>query len=164
MQEVLIDKVTVNMGIGADPEKMKRGEEIIKLITGKKPVKTAGKKRIPDWGVRPGLALGLKVTLRNGDAKKFLDNAFKAKENKIKAKNFDKEGNFGFGIEEHINLPGIKYDPKLGILGFDVLVTMKKKGQRVKKRKLKTEKIGKKQRVTKEEGIEFVKTMGVEVQ
>jgi large subunit ribosomal protein L5 len=164
MQEILVEKVTVNMGIGADPEKMKRGEQIIKLITEKTPVKTFGTKRIPDWGVRPGLPLGLKVTLRDEKAKKFLEEAFKAKENKIKAKSFDKEGNFGFGVEEHINLPGIKYDPKLGILGFDVLVTIKKKGQRVKKRKLKTEKIGKKQRVTKEEAIEFIKAMGVEVQ
>jgi large subunit ribosomal protein L5 len=164
MQEVLIEKVVVNMGIGADPQKMKRGEEIIKLITGKKSVKTFGKKRIPDWGVRPGLPLGLKVTLRKQEAQDFLIQAFKAKENKINKKSFDNEGNFGFGIKEHIDLPGIKYDPKLGILGFDVLVTLKKRGMRVKMRKLKNEKVGRKQRVSKEEAQEFVKTMGVEMQ
>lgn len=163
MQEIFIEKVVVNMGIGADPEKMKKGQKVLELITGRKAVKTSGKKRIPDWGVRPGLPLGLKVTLRDEKAKGFLMEAFKAKENKMKAKSFDKEGNFGFGIAEHIDLPGVKYDPKTGILGFDVLVTLKKKGFRVKVRKIKSTRLGKKQRITKEEAIEFVKTLGVEI-
>ena len=82
----------------------------------------------------------------------------------MKSRSFDKEGNFGFGIREHIDLPGIKYDPKLGILGFDVLVTLKKIGYRVKVRKIKKKRVGKKQRVTKEEAIEFVKGLGVELE
>jgi large subunit ribosomal protein L5 len=164
MQEVLIEKVVVNMGFGSEPERMKRTEQVIKVITGKKPLKTTSTKRIPDWGVRPGVPLGLKVTLRGKEAKEFLLNALKAKENKINSKSFDKEGNFGFGIQEHIDLPGIKYDPKVGIMGFDVLVTLKKKGYRVKLRKIEKRKIGKKQRVTKEEGIEFLKSIGVVVQ
>jgi len=163
MKEVLIDKVVVNMGVGADPEQMKKSEQIIKLITNKSPVKTSSDKRIPDWGVRPGVHLGLKVTLRKEDAAKFLKDAFVAKDNKILARNFDKEGNFGFGIREHIDLPGIKYDPKLGIIGLDVLITLKKRGYRVKHRKIGKAKIGIKQRVKKEEAIEFVKSMGVEV-
>lgn len=164
MQEVLIEKVTVNIGVGSEPDRMKKGEQVIKLITGMKPTKTFGTKRIPDWGVRPGVPLGLKVTIRGEKAKEFLINAFKAKENKIKGKSFDKEGNFGFGIHEHIDLPGIKYDPKLGIMGFDVLVTLKKRGQRVKVRKIEKAKIGKKQRVSKEEAKEFVKNLGVAIE
>ena len=164
MQEILIEKVVVNMGVGSDAERLKKGEQIIKLITGRKPIKTSGQKRIPDWGVRPGVPLGLKVTLRDKPARDFLEEAFKAKDNVMKAKSFDNEGNFGFGIKEHIDLQRIKYDPKLGIMGFDVLVTLKKKGFRVKMRKLKNEKIGHKQRVNKEEAQEFVRSMGVEVQ
>ncbi|MDD3083901.1 MAG: 50S ribosomal protein L5 [Candidatus ainarchaeum sp.] len=164
MQKISIEKVVINMGVGSDADKMKRGEQIMKLITGRKVIKTHGKKRIPDWGVRPGVQLGLKITLRGNKAMEFLKEAFKAKDNKIKAKSFDKEGNFGFGVREHIELPGIKYDPKLGILGFDVLVTLKKIGYRVKVRKIKRKKIGKNQRVTKEEAINFVKEIGVELQ
>lgn len=164
MNEVLVEKVVVNMGVGADPEKMKRAIQIIEQITGKKPTKTHGTKRIPDWGVRPGVELGLKVTLRKEDAINFLKKVFPAKENKLKTKNFDKEGNFGFGINEHIDIPGVKYDPKLGIIGFDVLVALKKRGYRVKYRKIQKRKVGQKQRVTKEEAIEFVKTLGVELE
>ncbi|MDD4250735.1 MAG: 50S ribosomal protein L5 [Candidatus ainarchaeum sp.] len=163
MQKILLEKIVINMGVGSDVEKMKRGEQVMKLITGRKPIKTHGIKRIPDWGVRPGVPLGLKITLRGEKAMTFLKEALKAKENKIKAKSFDKEGNFGFGIKEHIDLPGIKYDPKLGILGFDVLVTLKKLGYRIKVRKIKNKKIGKKQKVTKEEAMNFVKEIGVEL-
>ena len=152
------------MGVGSDPEQMKKSEQIIKLITGKKPIKRSSKKRVPDWGLRPGVDIGLKVTLRKEDASNFLKEAFLAKDNKILAKNFDKEGNFGFGIREHIDLPGIKYDPKLGIIGLDVLVTLKKRGYRVKHRKIGKAKVGEKQRVKKEEAIEFVKSQGVEVE
>ncbi len=163
MEQVLLEKVVVNMGIGADPEKLKRAEQIMKLITGKNPVKTTSNKRIPDWGVRPGLVLGLKVTLRKKEAMDFLQTTLKAKENKLNSKSFDNEGNFGFGIKEHIDLPGVKYDPKLGIIGFDILVSLKKRGYRLKYRKIRGKPVGRKQRVTKEEAMEFVKVIGVEL-
>ena len=163
MQEILIEKIIVNMGVGGDEAKLKKAKSVIQTITGKKPTVTKGKARIPDWGVRPGIDMGLMVTLRKKEAEEFLKKAFGAKENKINATNFDTGGNFAFGIKEHINLPGIKYDPKVGIIGFDVLVALKKRGYRLKYRKIKRTKVGQKQRVTKEEAIEFVKALGVEV-
>jgi large subunit ribosomal protein L5 len=163
VQEVLIDKVIVNMGVGADPDKMKRALQVINVVTARKPFQTQCKVRIPDWGLRPGVVIGLKVTMRKAQAADFLKRAFLAKENKISERSFDNAGNFGFGIKEHINMPGAKYDPKLGIMGFDVLVALKKRGYRVKERKIKPAKVGKNQRVTKEEAINFVKNMGVEV-
>jgi large subunit ribosomal protein L5 len=163
MKEVLIEKVVVNVGVGAEPDKMKRALEVIKQLTGKKPTKTHGKGRIPDWGVRPGLELGIKVTLRGKEAMDFLKKVLPANDNKIKARSFDKEGNFAFGIKEHIDIPGVKYDPKLGIIGFDVLVALKKRGYRVKYRKIEKRKVGQNQRVSKEEAMEFVKTLGVEI-
>jgi len=163
MQEVLMNKVVVNMGVGSEPEDMKRAIQIMQLITGKKPAQTICTARIPDWGLRPGIPIGLKVTLRDEAAMAFLKKAFVAKANKISEKSFDKAGNFGFGIREYIDLPETKYDPKLGIKGFDVLISLKKKGYRVKLRALKTTKVGNKQRVTKEEAIEFVKKIGIEV-
>ncbi len=164
MKEVLIDKIVVNIGVGAEPEKMKKAQQIIKQVTGKNATKTQGKERIPDWGVRPGLDLGLKVTLRKKEAMEFLKKVLPAKENKLKIKSFDKEGNFGFGIREHIDIPGLKYDPKLGIIGFDVLVGLRKKGYRVKYRRIEKRKIGEKQRVTREEAMDFVKSLGVELE
>lgn len=164
MQEVLLDKVVVNMGVGSDPDEMKKAVQIIKLVTGKKPTQTTCKVRIPDWGLRPGIPTGIKVTLRKNDAVNFLKNAIQAKEGKISSKSFDKEGNFGFGVREYIDLPGAKYDPKLGIKGFDVVVALKKKGFRVKTRRIMQSRVGKKQRVSKEEAIKFAESMGIKVE
>jgi large subunit ribosomal protein L5 len=163
MSETRIEKIVVNMGAGADPERLKKSEQVLKSITGMKPVRTKSQHRIPDWGLRLGLEIGLKVTLRGEKAMEFLKKTLAAKENKLSEKCFDKEGNFGFGIKEHIDLPGIKYDPKLGIVGMDILVALKKRGYRVKYRKINQTKVGRKHRVTKEDAITFVKELGVEV-
>jgi len=163
MKQVLMDKVVINMGVGSEPEEMKKAQQIIHLVTGKKAAKTISQARIPDWGLKPGVEIGLKVTLRDEEAINFLKKALLAKGNKMLEKSFDNAGNFGFGIREYIDLPDAKYDPKLGIKGFDVLVSLKKKGYRVKRRKIMPAKVGKKQRVTKEEAIEFVKNLGVEI-
>jgi len=40
----------------------------------------------------------------------------KVKEYELKKSNFSETGNFGFGIQEHIDL-NIKYDPAIGIYG-----------------------------------------------
>jgi large subunit ribosomal protein L5 len=164
MQEVLMDKVVVNMGVGADPDEMKKAIQIITLVTGKKPAQTICVARIPDWGLRPGIPIGLKVTLRRNEAIEFLKKAIQAKQGKILAKSFDKEGNFGFGVREYIDLPGAKYDPKLGIKGFDVIVALKKKGYRVKKRRIMPTQVGRKQRVSKAEAVKFAEGLGIQVE
>ena len=125
-------------------------------ITGIKPVQTLCKVKIPAWGIREGLAIGCKVTLRKAKAENFLKNALQAKEKTLKKKSFDNSGNVGFGIKEYIDLPGSKYDPKLGIRGFDVLITLERPGYRVKKRRANPASIGKKHRIKQEEAIQFM--------
>ncbi|RAP54531.1 MAG: 50S ribosomal protein L5, partial [Methanosphaera sp. rholeuAM130] len=78
-------------------------------------------------------------------------------ENRIKASQFDKEGNVSFGIREHIDIPGVRYDPDIGIFGMDVSVTFEKPGHRIKDRRLRPKKIPKHQRVTPEEAMELMK-------
>jgi len=156
-KSVRIEKVVINMGVGQPGDELKKGQKIIEKITGRKSIQTKAKVKLPLWGIRPGLPIGAKVTLRKEKAKEFLETALKAKENTLKRKNFDFMGNFGFGIKEYIDLPGTKYDPNLGIKGFNVLVSLEKKGYRIKRRKIDTKKIPKKLRVTKEEAINFMK-------
>ncbi len=170
MREIRIEKVVINMGVGEPGERLEKAEtilaRIVKTITGKdyKPVRTIAKKKIPKWGIRPGLAIGVKLTLRGEDAEKFLRAALEAVENKIPARSFDNQGNFSFGINEYIDLPGIKYDPKIGIFGMDVSVSLERPGYRVKRRKIRRAKVGKTHLITKDEAIAFVKDkFGVEV-
>ncbi len=104
------------------------------------------------------------VTLRNEKAREFIKRALQAVENKVLKRSFDKQGNFSFGIKEHIDIPGTKYVPELGIHGMDVSVTLSRKGQRVKHRHRSKSRVGIKHRLIPEEGIEFVQDeFGIEV-
>ncbi|HLD58523.1 MAG TPA: 50S ribosomal protein L5, partial [archaeon] len=99
MRRIFIEKVTVNMGIGNAPEEFKKAEQIMARITGSKPVHTLCKVKLPKWDIRPGLPIGLKVTMRDNEAVEFLKRSLAAKENTLKKNNFDNHGCFGFGIK-----------------------------------------------------------------
>jgi large subunit ribosomal protein L5 len=156
-REISIAKVTVNMGIGEAGEELEKGLKILQLVTKKKPVKTVAKLKLPTWGIRPGLPIGGKVTLRGKEALDFIDLTLKAKEYKIKKKSFTNDSLFSYGIKEYLDVPGIKYDPNLGIRGFDVCVSLKRNGYRVKQRKYNISKVGEKHKITKDEAIAFAK-------
>ncbi|HIH43989.1 MAG TPA: 50S ribosomal protein L5, partial [Candidatus Methanoperedenaceae archaeon] len=90
--------------------------------------------------------------------------AFGIEENKLRASQFDRSGNFAFGISEHTDFPGMKYDPTIGIYGMDVTVTLERPGYRVSKRKIGQRDMSKKHRLTRDDAVSFVKqTFGVEV-
>ncbi len=158
MREILVEKVTVNIGVGAPGEKLDQAKVLLeKLANGKMPVETHARKRDPVFKLRKGMAIGAKVTLRGAAAKEFLDKAFVAKRKTLKTSNFDKQGSFAFGVHEYIDFPGIKYDPGIAMFGFDVCVSLSRRGRRVAVRKLEPAKIGKAHRITKDEAIEFAK-------
>jgi len=156
MREIKVVKITLNIGAGKNEDMLNKGLKLLKKLSPLTPVKTITNKRIPGWGLRPGLNIGCKVTIRKG-AEELLTRLLKAKENNLKQKNFDLSGNFSFGIHEYIDVPGLEYDPDLKIIGFEVAVTLERPGYRVKKRKIKQKSIGKKHSITKEEAIAFVK-------
>ena len=156
MTRVRIEKVTLNIGAGKDSAKLEKGMKLLKIITNKTPVKTVTQKRIPGWGIRPGLPIGCKVTLRGKKAIEILQRLFYAKENTLNEKQFDDNGNVSFGIPEYIDIKDIKYDPEIGVTGLEVCVTLEKPGFRIKRRRQKKKKIPDKQKVKKKEAIEFI--------
>ncbi len=163
MRAVKVAKVTLNFGAGKDEELLKKGLILIERIAAQKPVKTFTQKRVPAWGLRPGLAVGGKVTIRKG-AKEMLKRLLAAKGNRLEGRCFDCRGSFSFGIPEYIDIPGLDYDPELKILGLEVAVTLEKAGYRVKYRKIKQTNIGKNHLVTKEEAMGFVRQLGIEIE
>ncbi len=154
-----MEKVTLNIGAGKDQAKLEKGIKLINSITGRNPVKTFTKKRIQEWGLRPGLPIGCKLTLRKKEALELLKRLFEAKDNTLQVSNLDNEGNISFGINEYIDIPGVKYDPDIGIMGLQVCITLKRSGFRVKSRALKRHAIPRKHRVKREDAIDFMKNM-----
>lgn len=152
-----IEKVVVNMSVGKSGEPLEKAAKVLEQVTGQKPCKRKAKKTIRDFGIRKGEPIACLVTLRNENAIDFLKRALQAVESRISKDRFDQYGNFSFGIKEHIDIPGTKYIPELGIHGMDISVVISRLGQRVKLRHRAKSKVGVKQRLTPEEAMAFVK-------
>ncbi len=157
MRNIKISKLTLNIGAGKEQTKLEKGIKLLKNIAGVAPVKTYSKKRIPSWGIRPGLPIGCKITLRGKMAKELIVRLFESKNNELKKSQFDGEGNLSFGIPEYIDIPQAKYDPKIGVMGLEACVTLERPGFRIKKRRVKRKKIPKKHRISREEAIDYIK-------
>ncbi len=165
MLEPRIEKLTLNVGIGEGGEKLEKAIKVVEKLVGTKVMKTSTIKRIPDFGVRPGTVIGCKTTIRGEKAVEFLKRAFEAIGNKLREEQFDDTGNFSFGIKEHIDVPGVKYDPTLGVIGMDICVTVERRGYRVKKRRLKQTGVGRHHRLKAEDSIDFIrKKFGIAIE
>ncbi len=156
MEEVKIAKATINIGVGEGGEKLVRAEKLLTSITNQKPVRTYSKVTNPEFGIRRGQPIACKVTLRNSKAADAVKLVLDGIGNRLKSSQFDSQGNVSFGIEEHIEIPGMRYDPDIGIFGMNVSVTFEKPGYRIKKRKIQRKKIPAKHQVTSQETMEFM--------
>ena len=156
MQEIRIEKVTLNIGTGGPGENLEKARKLIKNLTNAKTVPTTTKKRIPAWSIRPGLQIGTKTTLRGRKAEEFFKRAIDAKSRILNKKIFDKNGNLSFGISEYLDIPGAEYDMSVGIIGLEVAVTLSRPGFRIAKRRIKTKKIPKTHRISRQQAIDFI--------
>lgn len=159
MREVRLEKVTLNMGAADNTQVLESSKKVLSLLTGKKVIVTKTKKRTT-FGMPKGSEIGVKVTLRKKEGEEMLHRFLTAIEQKITPPQFDKNGNFSFGIKEYIHIPGMSYDPDIGILGLDVAVTLERQGFRVKRRRIKKTVIGKRHHISREESMEWAKKFG----
>jgi large subunit ribosomal protein L5 len=154
MREIFIEKMV--LGISAQPDKLDKGAKLLKVISGSKPAKRTSKKRIPSLGVRPGLEIGVMVTIRDPEKiKDLLRRFFAAVENSLKEKQVS-TNTFSFGIKEYIEVEGIEYQRDIGIIGFDVALSFARKGKRVTRKKICRGRLPEKQHISKEEIIKFM--------
>jgi len=156
MKEVRIEKITLNIGVGAGGEPLEKASTLLNRVSGAKPVVTLAKVRNPTFHIKKGDPIGTKVTLRGKRAEDVLKNSLKASGNQIPKKSFDVFGNVSFGVKEYIDFPGLKYDPDLGIMGFDVCITLVRPGRRVSVRRRMPGKVGKSHKIKKEEAMKFM--------
>jgi len=156
MTQIRVDKLTINIGVGKTQDRLEKAMKLITHLTNGKPVQTVTQKRLAAWGLRPGLPIGCKITLRKQKAVDMLKRLLEAKDYKLKTKQFDNNGNIAFGLHEYIEIPSAKYDPSIGNMGLEACVTLGRPGFRIARRKQKTKKIPRKIRITQKESIEFM--------
>ncbi|MDT7864283.1 MAG: 50S ribosomal protein L5 [Thermoproteota archaeon] len=157
MTKVRLRSVTLNICVGSNEEKLKKAMIVLETLTGQKPSIRRAKKTIKEFKIKRGEPIACITTVRGKKAEILLDKLLEAVNRKLKASSFTEFGNFSFGIKEHISIPGMKYDPSIGIVGMDVCVNLEKPGYRVMYRKRRRNEIGKNHRVKKDEAIQFIK-------
>ena len=157
MRDLYVDKVVINIGVGEAGERLVKAEKVLEMVTGQKPVQTISKTVNRDLGIREGMPLGCKVTLRGEAAEDFIRKALVIREMRVPEYSFDKEGNMSFGISDYTDFEGMKYDPEIGIFGMDINVVLRRAGNRVTQRALLKRRIPKSHRVDREEAIQYMK-------
>lgn len=164
MRELRIEKIVVNIGVGEAGEKLVKAQKVLDLVTRRKSVQTLSHGAVRDWGVRRNMPIGARVTIRGKEAEDFLKRALSIRANRLPAYSFDPRGNFSFGVQDYTDFEGMKYDPEIGVFGMDISVNVTRPGWRVTRRAVKPRPIARTHRVTRDDGIEFVRTrFGVEV-
>lgn len=126
-----VEKVVVNVGIGdakEDPNLLDSVVEDISKITGQKPVVTRAKKAVANFGIREGMPIGVKATLRGEKMNEFLYKLINAALPRIRdfrgvsAESFDGRGNYSLGISEHVVFPEVSVEESEKVHGLEVTI------------------------------------------
>jgi large subunit ribosomal protein L5 len=155
-REISLDKVVVNMGVGEGGEKLAKAERLLEQLTGQRPVRTISKGTNREWGLRKGIPIGCKVTLRGERGESHLKKAIWIRNSRLPSYSFDDYGGLSFGIPDHTDF-GIRYDPAVGIFGMDISIALKRNGYRVARRRRAKRRIPQRHVVKREEAMEFMR-------
>ena len=129
MEVPKIEKIVVNMGVGAAVTDTKLLDEAIKeleAITGQKAEVRKARKSISNFKLREGMKIGAKVTLRRVRMYEFLDRVINIALPRVRDfrglsdKSFDGRGNYTIGVREQIIFPEIDIDKINRIMGMDI--------------------------------------------
>ena len=158
MREIRVGKVVVNIGLGKSGEAIERGKQVLEQVTGQQPSQRRARKSVRDFGIHKGEPIGVMVTTRGEGTHALIEKLLVAREKKMNESSFDPKGSVSFGVKEHIEIPGIRYDPAIGILGMNVSVLLERPGYRVARRGRRASRVGKGHVVSREEAMEYFRS------
>ncbi|MFC1624559.1 50S ribosomal protein L5 [Candidatus Omnitrophota bacterium] len=150
LQAPRLQKIVLNMGVGAGSEDIKileRAMSDLSLITGQKACMTRAKKSIANFKIRKGVPVGCKVTLRGQRMYEFLDRLINVALPRIRdfrgvsANSFDQKANYSLGLKEQSIFPEIDIDKVSNLQGMDVIINIRSN--------------------SKEESYEFLRLLGM---
>jgi large subunit ribosomal protein L11e len=150
MRRISIEKLVINICVGESGDKLTKAARVLKELSDQEPVFSVARLTVRTFGIRRNEKIACYVTVRGEKAEEILQKGLAVHEFELKDRNFSTSGNFGFGIQEHIDL-GLKYDPSMGIYGMDFYVVLSRPGFRVSRKKHARGRIGVQHLITKED-------------
>ena len=131
MQIPGLEKISLNIGLGAASQNNKLMEEAVTELTaiaGQKAVVTRAKKSIAAFKLREGMPIGCRVTLRGQRMWDFLDKLVNFALPRVRDfrgipdRGFDGRGNFTLGIKEHTIFPELEVDRVENPKGMNITI------------------------------------------
>jgi large subunit ribosomal protein L5 len=131
MQVPKIDKIVINMGVGAavgQPSLLEGAVKDLTRIAGQKPIITRARKSIANFKLREENPIGTKVTLRGARMWEFLDRLISLAIPRVRdfrglnPRSFDGHGNYTFGVSDQLIFPEVDYDSIDAPRGMDITI------------------------------------------
>ena len=130
-----LEKITVSVGTGKSKDDKRHLETVkntVTKITGQAPVERLAKKSIAGFKIRKGMGapVGVSVTLRGARMYEFLDRLVNVALPRVrdfhgvKAKAFDRQGNYSLGIVEQSIFPELSFEETQLLHGLQVTFTV----------------------------------------
>merc|ERR1711988_552708 len=157
MRKVICDKLIINIAVGESGDRLTKAVRVLQQLSDQTPVENKARYTVRTFGIRRNEKIATHVTIRGAKAMDLIERGLKITDYEISQRHFSQTGNFGFGVNEHIDL-GLKYDPNTGIYGMDFYVVLCRPGFRVSRKKSRRGRVGPAHKVTKAEALEWVRT------